>query len=54
LKQAAVVEAVFLYNTAMREQMLPRKPLPQPGLADDKERQPLKNLYPGATELEKK
>ena len=28
LKQAAVVEAIFLYNTAMRDQMLPRKPLP--------------------------
>src|SRR3984957_14425994 len=47
LKQAAVVEAIFLYNTAMRDQMLPRKPLPQPGLAD-KERQSLKVLYPGA------
>ena len=31
LKQAAVVEAIFLYNTAMRDQMLPRKPLPHPG-----------------------
>jgi carboxypeptidase Q len=53
LKQAAVVEAVFLYNTAMREQMLPRKPLPHPELSD-KERQPLKGLYPGAVEPEKK
>src|SRR5580693_4757678 len=34
LKQAAVVEAVFIYNTAMRQQMLPRKPLPQPELSD--------------------
>jgi carboxypeptidase Q len=30
MKQAAVVEAIFVYDTAMREQMLPRKPLPQP------------------------
>ena len=34
LKQAAVVEAIFLYNTAMRDQMLPRKPLPHPELSD--------------------
>ena len=46
-----MVEAVFLYNTAMREQMLPRKPLPQPGLAD-KENKPLKDLYPGAEKKE--
>lgn len=30
LKQIAVVEAIFVYNTAMRDQMLPRKPLPKP------------------------
>jgi hypothetical protein len=30
LMQAAVVMAAFLYNTAMREEMLPRKPLPDP------------------------
>jgi peptidase M28-like protein len=53
LKQAAVVEAVFLYNTAMREQMLPRKPLPHPELAD-KESKPLKDVYPGAVEPAKK
>jgi carboxypeptidase Q len=47
LKQAAVVEAIFLYDTAMRDQMLPRKPLPQPELFD-KQRQPLKDLFPGA------
>jgi carboxypeptidase Q len=28
LKQAAVVEAIFLYNTAMRDEMLPRPKLP--------------------------
>ncbi len=50
LKQAAVVEAVFVYNTAMREQMLPRKPLPQPESSE----KPLKDLYPGAVPPEKK
>lgn len=30
LQQAAVVEAIFVYNAAMRDQMLPRKPLPDP------------------------
>jgi hypothetical protein len=30
LRQAAIVEAIFLYNAAMRDQMLPRKPIPQP------------------------
>jgi carboxypeptidase Q len=49
LKQAAVVEAIFLYNTAMRDQMLPRKPLPTPERAD-KESKPIKGLYPGAVE----
>jgi len=47
LKQAAVVEAIFLYNTAMRDQMLPRKPLPKPELFE-KQRQPLKDVFPGA------
>jgi Zn-dependent M28 family amino/carboxypeptidase len=28
LRQAAIVVATFLYNTAMRDEMLPRKPLP--------------------------
>jgi hypothetical protein len=43
LKQAAVVEAIFLYNTAQREQMLPRPKLPFSG-AD----KPLEGLYPDA------
>jgi hypothetical protein len=30
LEQAAVVEAIFVYNAAMRDQMLPRKPLVDP------------------------
>jgi carboxypeptidase Q len=47
LAQAAVVEAIFVYNTAMRDQMLPRKPLPHPEL-DEQRKAPLKNLMPGA------
>jgi hypothetical protein len=31
LQQAAVIVAAFVYNTAMRSEKLPRKPLPQPG-----------------------
>jgi carboxypeptidase Q len=45
LKQAAVVEAIFVYNAAMRDQMLPRKPLPHP----EKKDAPLPNVMPGAT-----
>ena len=30
LQQAATVVAAFVYNTAMRDEMLPRKPLPKP------------------------
>jgi carboxypeptidase Q len=51
LKQAAVVEAIFLYNTATRDQMLPRKPLPKPELFE-KQRQPLKDVFPGAKAAE--
>jgi carboxypeptidase Q len=47
LQQAAVVEAIFVYNTAMRDQMLPRKPLPRPELSEQ-ERKPLPNTMPGA------
>jgi len=43
LKQAAVIEAIFLYNTAMRDEMLPRPRLPLNG--NDK---PLEGLYPDA------
>jgi hypothetical protein len=49
LAQAATVEAIFVYNTAMRDQMLPRKPLPHPEL-DEQRSAPLKNLMPGAEE----
>jgi carboxypeptidase Q len=47
LAQAALVEATFVYNAAMREQMLPRKSLPHPEL-EPKRTQPLKNVMPGA------
>jgi carboxypeptidase Q len=47
LAQAATVEAIFVYNTAMRDLMLPRKPLPHPEL-DEQRKAPLKNTMPGA------
>ena len=47
LAQAATVEAIFVYNTAMRDQMLPRKPPPHPEL-EEQRKAPLKNLMPGA------
>jgi hypothetical protein len=47
LAQAAVVEAIFVYNTAMRDQMLPRKPLPRPEL-EEQRKAPLKQVMPGA------
>ena len=53
LQQAATVEAIFVYNTAMRDQMLPRKPLPHPEL-EDQRKAALKHLMPGAIEAEEK
>jgi len=50
LAQAATVEAIFVYNTAMRDQMLPRKPLPHPEL-EEQRKAPLKNLMPGAEKV---
>jgi carboxypeptidase Q len=47
LAQAAAVEAIFVYNGAMRDQMLPRKPLPHPEL-EKRYAAPLKGLMPGA------
>jgi len=47
LKQIATVEAIFVYNAAQRDQMLPRKPLPRPD-QEEKLRAPLPDLYPGA------
>ena len=53
LAQAATVEAIFVYNAAMRDQMLPRKPLPHPEL-EEQRKAPLKKLMPGAVEVEEK
>jgi len=49
LKQAAVVEAIFVYNAAMRDLMLPRKPLPHPELRQQQQK-PLPGVFPGAVE----
>jgi hypothetical protein len=48
LKQIATVEAIFVYNAAMRDKMIPRKPLPHPELRDEKDKQ-LPGLYPSAS-----
>jgi carboxypeptidase Q len=47
LAQAATVESIFVYNTAMRDQMLPRKLMPHPELKEQ-QTAPLKNVMPGA------
>jgi carboxypeptidase Q len=49
LKQIAVVEAIFVYNAAMREEMIPRKPLPHPELREQQNK-PLPDLYPTAVQ----
>jgi carboxypeptidase Q len=46
LAQAALVETMFVYNTAMRDQMLPRKALPHPELKE-KRNAALKGVMPG-------
>jgi carboxypeptidase Q len=56
LKQIATVEAIFVYNAAQRDQMLPRKPLPAPDL-EEKKRAPIPGIFPNAiatSEPEKK
>jgi carboxypeptidase Q len=53
LKQIATVEAIFLYNASQRDQMLPRKPLPNPEL-EQKLREPLPGIFPGAMMPEEK
>ena len=47
LKQASVVMAIFVYNTAQRDAMLPRKPLPHPEL-EEQQGKPLEGIYPPA------
>ena len=48
LKQIATVEAIFVYNAAMRDQMIPRKPLPNPQ-EEEERRKPIEGIFPGAT-----
>jgi len=48
LEQAAVVEAIFLWNTSEREAMMPRKPFPHPEL-ERKLSAPIPGIYPNAT-----
>jgi carboxypeptidase Q len=47
LEQAAVVEAIFLYNTSEREAMMPRKPFPHPEVEKQKTA-PIPDIYPNA------
>src|SRR4051812_14550306 len=53
LKQIATVEAIFVYNAAQRDQMMPRKPLPDPDRTE-KLRAPLQGIFPGAPPTEEK
>jgi len=48
LKQIATVEAIFLYNAAQRDQMMPRKPLPAPD-QEQKKRAPIEGIFPGVS-----
>ncbi len=45
LMQASVIMASFVYHAAMRDEKLPRKPLPQPG-KDEKEAEPTHSPQP--------
>jgi hypothetical protein len=47
LEQAAIVEAIFLWNTSQREAMMPRKPFPHPEL-EQKLGAPIEGIYPNA------
>jgi hypothetical protein len=47
LEQAAVVEAIFLWNTSQRDAMMPRKPFPHPELQHQLN-EPIPNIYPNA------
>jgi carboxypeptidase Q len=53
LQQAAVIEAIFLYNTSEREVMMPRKPFPHPELEREKTAA-IKGIYPNAAAPESK
>ena len=47
LEQGAVLEAIFLWNTSQREEMMPRKPFPHPEL-EKQQSAPIPNIYPNA------
>lgn len=47
LEQAAIVEAIFLWNTSQRDAMMPRKPFPHPEREHELS-QPIPNIYPNA------
>ena len=49
LEQAAIVEAIFLWNTSQRDEMMPRKPFPHPEL-DKQMNSPITGIYPNAVE----
>lgn len=53
LEQAAVIEAIFLYNTSERDAMMPRKPFPHPELEGQKTA-PIEGIYPNAPSPEPK
>ena len=48
LQQAAIIEAIFLYNTSERDAMMPRKPFPHPE-NEQKLTTPIEGIYPNAT-----
>jgi carboxypeptidase Q len=45
LKQAATIMAIFVYNTAQRDAMIPRKPVPHPELNPERAK-PLEGIFP--------
>jgi len=47
LRQAAVIMAIFVYNAAQRDGMIPRKPMPHPELEEEWAK-PLEGTYPAA------
>ena len=47
LEQAAIVEAIFLWNTSQRDAMMPRKPFPHPEREHELSA-PIPNIYPNA------
>jgi peptidase M28-like protein len=52
LAQIATVEAIFLYNAAQRDEMIPRKPMPHPELREQ-QTAPLKDVFLGAVPEQK-